>query len=139
MNKFTLDTEHYEFHVRPKFELKKEFHSKRVTCVRCSGQGKTGGGFKSLDDPEDCYYCAGTGYSWKHVLDVVPEPPKIPEDYIEHMKAAHKAYLELKQKQKEQHEKINRITRNSKYGITYAHNAKSSEYTKPSGYHYHYR
>ncbi len=93
----TLDTEHWHLQINPKWVVTEKYKPSRVTCNRCNGNGRTGGGFKSLDDPIDCWKCNGTG-EMTHYPEV-PEPPKLPEDFIQHMRDAYKSYFANKQKE----------------------------------------
>jgi DnaJ-class molecular chaperone len=62
-------------------------------CDYCGGSGTVGGGFKSLDGPEDCPRCFGTGGSsdYSHI-----EPkPAIPRGLIDHMRKSYQEYLAM--------------------------------------------
>jgi hypothetical protein len=83
-----LDTEEWQLSAFIDWKRKKPL----VThpCEYCNGRGKVGGGFKSLDGPQDCPECFGT-----RVGRTEPgEPrPEIPEALIDHMRKAWQQYF----------------------------------------------
>jgi hypothetical protein len=58
----------------------------RAPCAYCSGNGQIGGGFKSIDGPEDCPQCFGTGKG-EETNPLAPMPP-LPPGLVEHMRQA---------------------------------------------------
>jgi len=64
-----------------------------IECPGCGGRGLTGGGFKSIDGAQSCSKCYGRGQ-----IDEWPEAgaePEIPQELINHMRNAWKAYFNL--------------------------------------------
>ena len=61
----------------------------QIPCDVCSGNGTTGGGFKSIDGPETCYKCFGRGFTIQY--STTAPPPKVPPELVDHMR---KAWLE---------------------------------------------
>lgn len=64
----------------------------KVICLCCNGSGTTGGGFKSMEGPQTCSTCYGTG-----VKTFYPSAPKpeIPQELREHMYKAWKSYWDV--------------------------------------------
>lgn len=86
------DTEEWRIAASLDYIHKKQWED--AECPQCGGTGKTGGGFGSLSDPEECNRCWGTRLISKQVFPKEPKP-KLPQDLIDHMR---KAYLEYKLK-----------------------------------------
>jgi hypothetical protein len=93
----TLDTEHWHLQINPKWVVQPKYNPTSTECHRCSGSGTIGGGFKDIDGARTCDNCYGVG-SITHYPEV-PEPPNIPEDFIQHMRTAYKSYFTNKQKE----------------------------------------
>lgn len=49
-------------------------------CPNCHGNGEIGGGFKSIDGPEECSTCLGHGktYRWP----TIPTAPQLPIELV---------------------------------------------------------
>lgn len=77
----SIETEDWKLRVRFDWEPK----YKTVECPTCHGQGKVGGGFKSLDGPEQCKDCFGRGNIEQYPKTPTPE---IPLDAREYMRRA---------------------------------------------------
>jgi DnaJ-class molecular chaperone len=87
-----IDTEEWKISCRLEFVPKITW--KEVECSKCGGQGRTNMHFGSLDDPETCWDCHGSGI--KSIQERAwTNPPKVPQELIDHMQ---KAYLEWKLK-----------------------------------------
>lgn len=66
-----------------------------TTCDYCGGSGEVGGGFKSLDGPEPCPRCFGSGGK----MQPRPQHPELPPALVKHMRKAWKDYFDnLKEK-----------------------------------------
>ncbi len=65
-------------------EWRPKAHSEE--CSYCSGKGEIGGGFKSIDGPEPCPECFGSGQ--KTVWPKESEKPEIPAELREHLRRA---------------------------------------------------
>ena len=67
---------------------------KTVECRNCGGRGRTNMHFGSLDEPEHCWECNGSGS--REVMNHPRTPaPKLPQKMIDFMQ---KCYLEYKLK-----------------------------------------
>lgn len=86
--KFHPETEEWKFRIRAEFVLKPV---PEIKCTYCNGKGKYGGGFKSIDGPQQCPECFGSGKKIHHAKTLAPS---IPEDLTEHMKKAYDDWLE---------------------------------------------
>lgn len=64
---------------------------KTVECESCDGKGVVGGGFKDMEGPRECSNCGGRGW---HSFYPKTKQPEIPNELIEHMRAAWIAYWE---------------------------------------------
>lgn len=84
------DTDEWKISAQLDYVPKVEWVTEK--CSTCGGTGMCGGGFKSLDDPEPCTKCGGSGETTKQVYPKSPKP-KLPQDLIDYMR---KAYLEYK-------------------------------------------
>lgn len=85
----TYDTEDWALAAFVDWKPKKEGHS--TPCEYCGGSGEVGGGFKSLDGPEPCPKCFGSGGHWHP--GVTTEKPPVPDELVEHMRAAWQAFF----------------------------------------------
>lgn len=76
-------------------ELRKEFHSVTMDCPTCGGTGVVGGGFKSMDGPQTCSHCWGSGSvtDTANSPTVAPAPP-LPDGLRDHMQAAWLSFWE---------------------------------------------
>lgn len=91
------ETEHWRFMLIPKYGRKPytKIYSK-ISCPSCGG--KSAGGLFMVYEDGDCHRCNNTGEIEVDVTPRAPEPPEIPMSYIEHMKKAHKEYMNSQRK-----------------------------------------
>lgn len=82
-----VQTDNWELRINAWWSLKQGV-TNTLKCPVCAGRGTVGGGFKDMNDPEECTQCWGSG----KIIDPDFEPkPEMDEEFIKHM---HKAYLE---------------------------------------------
>lgn len=85
-----FDTQDYGLQIVPSWYRKNPRPT--ITCTKCMGDGKIGGGIFSLDDAEDCSWCNGNGK-----LTVYDDnPPEFPEGMTEFMRKAFQDYCKMK-------------------------------------------
>lgn len=86
------ETEHWRFVLIPEYRRKpfSRVYEKK-TCFHC--RGLSNNTLFRLDH-EDCSWCNNTGEVDVDVTPRAPEKPTIPQDYIDHMRKAHKEYMD---------------------------------------------
>jgi hypothetical protein len=92
------ETEHWIFQLIPRY-VRRPYTKvyKKVTCNFCNGESSTKQSPFSIDwHDRDCDWCFNTGEIEKEIPPVVPPAPTIPQSYIDHMKKAHKEYMDGK-------------------------------------------
>lgn len=73
-----IDNEYWKLGCWLQFKRTEKNQPTTAKCEGCNGHGETGGGFKSIDGPEKCWECFGTGT--KTTYHEVPPAPAIPEE-----------------------------------------------------------
>ena len=91
-----FDTRDWEFKIIAQYRLKDSVKLYIEECCNdCGGSGQIGGGFKSIDGPENCPVCNGTGTISRKHPDIEPKP-EVNEELTEHMRKAFKEFVDSK-------------------------------------------
>lgn len=92
-----LRSDHWRVKAAVQIVLRDGCGPKQTKCEHCHGQGKVGGGFKSLEGPQPCPHCEYSS-GWNTDYSTLEPKPDLPEDLILHLRNAFEQYLVQKEK-----------------------------------------